>query len=149
MEVLFMNKEEYKKLVKKYTPSEDKLKHALIAFLVGGTIGILACFIYNTLLKFNINTKDANIWTLLIIIATSSLFTGFGFFDTWVSKTRCGLIIPITGFAHSVTSASLEYKKDGLITGLGANIFKLAGSVILYGIISAFILTTIKVVLHG
>ena len=50
MEVLFMNKEDYKKLVKKYTPSEDKLKHALIAFLVGGLIGILACFIYNILL---------------------------------------------------------------------------------------------------
>lgn len=64
MEVLFMNKEEYAKLVKKYTPSEEKLKHALIAFLVGGIIGILACFIYNILLKFNINTKDANVWTL-------------------------------------------------------------------------------------
>lgn len=149
MEVLFMNKEDYKKLVKKYTPSEDKLKHALIAFLVGGLIGILACFIYNILLKFNINTKDANIWTLLIIIAASSLFTGLGFFDTWFSKIRCGLVIPITGFAHSVTSAALEYKKDGLITGLGANIFKLAGSVILYGMISAFILTTIKVVFYG
>lgn len=144
-----MNKEEYAKLVKKYTPSEDKLKHALIAFIVGGVIGILACFIYNILLKYDISTKDANIWTLLIIIATSSLFTGLGFFDTWVSKTRCGLIIPITGFAHSVTSAALEYKKDGLITGLGANIFKLAGSVLLYGIISAFLLTLIKVVFYG
>ena len=107
-----MNKEEYAKLVKKYTPSEDKLKHTLIAFVVGGIIGILACFIYNILMKFDISTKDANIWTLLIIIATSSLFTGFGFFDNWVSKTRCGLVIPITGFAHSVTSAALEYKKD-------------------------------------
>lgn len=144
-----MNKEEYAALVKKYTPSEDKLKHALIAFIVGGIIGILACFIYNILLKCNVSTKDANIWTLLIIIATSSLFTGLGFFDTWVSKTRCGLIIPITGFAHSVTSAALEYKKDGLITGLGANIFKLAGSVLLYGIISAFLLTLIKVVFYG
>ena len=144
-----MNKEEYAKLVKKYTPSEDKLKHALIAFVVGGLIGILAWFIYNILMKFDISTKDANIWTLLIIIATSSLFTGFGFFDNWVSKTRCGLVIPITGFAHSVTSAALEYKKDGLITGLGANIFKLAGSVLLYGMISAFLLTVVKVVFHG
>ena len=137
MEVLFMNKEEYAKLVKKYTPSEEKLKHALIAFLVGGIIGILACFIY------------ANVWTLLIIIALASLFTGLGFFDNWVSFTRCGLVIPITGFAHSVTSAALEYKKDGLITGLGANIFKLAGSVILYGIISAFLLTIGKAVFYG
>ena len=57
--------------------------------------------------------------------------------------------IPITGFAHSVTSSALDYKKDGLITGLGANVFKLAGSVILYGIVSAFILAVIKVVLYG
>lgn len=145
-----MNKEEYQKLVKKYTPSEDKLKNALIAFVVGGLIGILSCFIFNILLKFNVSSKDANIWTLLILILTSSICTGLGFLDTWVSKTRCGLIIPITGFAHSVTSASLEYKKDGLITGLGANAFKLAGSVLLYGIISAFLLTVIKVVFfHG
>ena len=145
-----MNKEEYQKLVKKYTPSEDKLKNALIAFVVGGLIGVLSCFIFNILLKFNVSSKDANIWTLLILILTSSICTGLGFFDTWVSKTRCGLIIPITGFAHSVTSASLEYKKDGLITGLGANVFKLAGSVLLYGIISAFLLTVIKVVFfHG
>lgn len=144
-----MNKDEYQRLVKKYTPSEDKLKNALIAFVVGGLIGVLSCFIFNLLLKFNVSSKDANIWTLLILILASSICTGLGFFDTWVSKTRCGLIIPITGFAHSVTSASLEYKKDGLITGLGANTFKLAGSVLLYGIISAFILTVIKVVLHG
>ena len=139
-----MNKEEYQRLVKKYTPSEDKLKNALIAFVVGGLIGVLSCFIFNLLLKFNVSSKDANIWTLLILILTSSICTGLGFFDTWVSKSRCGLIIPITGFAHSVTSSSLEYKKDGLITGLGANVFKLAGSVLLYGIISAFILTIIK-----
>ena len=122
-----MNKEEYQRLVKKYTPSEDKLKNALIAFVVSYYL-----------------TKD-----LRKLILTSSICTGLGFFDTWVSKSRCGLIIPITGFAHSVTSSSLEYKKDGLITGLGANVFKLAGSVLLYGIISAFILTIIKVVLHG
>lgn len=144
-----MKREEYQKLVKKYTPSEEKLKNALIAFVVGGLIGLLGCMILNLLLYFNIDSKDANVWTLLIIIFISSLFTGLGFFDEWVSKARCGLIIPITGFAHSVTSAALEYKKDGLITGLGANIFKLAGSVLLYGIISAFLLTLVKVVLHG
>ena len=144
-----MNKEEYAKLVKKYTPSEEKLKHALIAFLVGGIIGILAFFIYNILLKFNINTKDANVWTLLIIIASASLFTGLGFFDNWVSFCKCGLIIPTTGFAHSCSSSALDYKKDGLITGLGANFFKLAGSVILYGIIASFFLVLVKVIIGG
>ena len=86
---------------------------------------------------------------VLIVIFLSSLFTALGFFDNWVNKCKCGLIIPTTGFAHSVASSALEYKKDGLITGLGSNFFKLAGSVILYGIISAFILVIVKVIFSG
>lgn len=143
-----MNKEQYQNLVKKYTPSEDKLKNALKAFLIGGIVGLLSVFIYKFLLMYNITSKDATIWTTIILIFLASILTGFGFFDDWVSKYKCGLIIPITGFAHSITSSALDYKKDGLITGLGSNFFKLAGSVLLYGIISAFLLTVIKVVFH-
>ena len=77
------------------------------------------------------------------------MFTGLGFFDNWVLKCRCGLIIPTTGFAHSVTSSAMDYKEDGLITGLGANFFKLAGSVILYGIIDSFILVIVRVIISG
>lgn len=142
-----MTREEYEKLVKKYTPSEDKLRNALIAFIIGGILGIISVLIYKIILMFNVTERDAVVWTLLTIIFTSSLLTGFGIFDEWVSFARCGLIVPITGFAHSVTSSALDYKKDGLITGLGANIFLLAGSVILYGIISAFILTIIQVII--
>ena len=85
----------------------------------------------------------------LIMIFVASLFTALGFFDNWVSKCKCGLIVPTTGFAHSVTSAALEYRKEGMITGLGANFFKLAGSVILFGIVSAFFLCFIKVICNG
>ena len=140
-----MNKDDYKLLVKKYTPSEERLKNALMAFITGALIGIISIIIFQILTSYNIGDKEANI----ILIFLASLFTGLGFFDNWVAKVRCGLIIPITGFAHSVTSSALDYKKDGLITGLGANVFKLAGSVILYGIVSAFILAVIKVVLYG
>ena len=79
----------------------------------------------------------------------SLLFTALGIFDNWVTTCKCGLIIPTTGFAHSVSSSVLEYKKDGLITGLGSNFFKLAGSVILYGIISAFLLVIVRLVIGG
>jgi stage V sporulation protein AC len=77
------------------------------------------------------------------------LFTALGFFDNWVTKAKAGLIIPTTGFAHSVASAALDYKRDGLVTGVGANIFKLAGSVILYGIVSAFFLSVLGVIIYG
>ena len=143
-----MEKNEYLKLVKKFTPKEDKIKNSMYAFLVGGIIGALGEIIKLILIKaFKLTTLSAVSWTSIIIIFISCLFTGLGFFDNWVSKYKCGLIIPTTGFAHSVMSSSLDYKQDGLITGLGSNFFKLAGSVILYGIISGFIMVIIKVII--
>ena len=144
-----MNKIEYAKLVSKLTLKEDKLKDMLIAFVTGGVVGVISVFIYQIMLMFRMESTVATGYTILVLIFMASLFTGMGFFDEWVSKFKCGLIVPITGFAHSVTASALDYKKDGLITGLGANIFKLAGSVILYGVISAFVLVMIKVVFYG
>ena len=143
-----MTKEDYKKLVSKHTPREPKLRNIVVAFFVGGLIGFFGEFIIFMLQEsFGMSKVIAGMWTALIIIAISSILTAFGFFDNWVNKCKCGLIIPTTGFAHSVTGSALDYKKDGLITGLGANIFKLAGSVILYGVISAFILVIVRVVI--
>ncbi len=145
-----MNKEDYKKLVKKHTPKEPKLRNVVVAFLVGGLIGLFAeILIFVIKHCFSVSVVVAGLITALIVIFLSSLFTALGFFDNWVNKCKCGLIIPTTGFAHSVASSALEYKKDGLITGLGSNFFKLAGSVILYGIISAFILVIVKVIFGG
>ncbi len=145
-----MNKEDYKKLVKKHTPKEPKLRNVGVAFLVGGLIGLFdEILIFVIKHCFSVSVVVAGLITALIVIFLSSLFTALGFFDNWVNKCKCGLIIPTTGFAHSVASSALEYKKDGLITGLGSNFFKLAGSVILYGIISAFILVIVKVIFGG
>ncbi len=145
-----VNKEEYKKLVSKHTPKEPRLRNIGVAFVVGGFIGFIGEFLMYMLTEsFGLSQSVAGIYTCLIIIGSASLLTALGFFDNWVSKCKCGLIIPTTGFAHSVTSSALDYKKDGLITGLGSNFFKLAGSVILYGVISAFILVIVRVVISG
>ena len=77
------------------------------------------------------------------------MFTALGFFDKLVNFARCGLIIPITGFAHSMTSSAMEYRKEGLVTGIGMNIFKLSGTVILYGVVSAYIFGIIRYVIFG
>ncbi|MEG0794317.1 MAG: SpoVA/SpoVAEb family sporulation membrane protein [Bacilli bacterium] len=143
-----MNKEEYKKLVKEMSPKENRLKNMMVAFLVGGTLGLIGEIIIKFLvMAFGMNLVNAYGWLALIIIFLASLFTALGFFDNWVTKCKAGLIIPTTGFAHSVSSSALDYKKDGLITGVGANFFKLAGSVILYGIISSFILVIVRVII--
>lgn len=145
-----MNSEEYKKLVKEISPKEPKLRNAIIAFLVGGFIGFIGEVIVNILMKsFGLARVDSLAWLAFIVIVFATFMTAIGKFDNWVCKAKCGLIIPTTGFAHSVQSAALDYKKDGFITGIGSNVFKLAGSVILYGVVSSFFLVLLKVVLYG
>ena len=85
---------------------------------------------------------------VLITIFIACLLTGLGFFDNLVSKYKSGIIVPITGFAHSIMASILDYKHDGMITGIGSNYFKLAGSVLAYGIISAFIMALVKVIFN-
>jgi stage V sporulation protein AC len=75
------------------------------------------------------------------------MITASGFGDDLFQTFKCGLIIPITGFAHSIASSIIDYKREGLLN-MGSNAFKLAGSVILYGIVSAIILTLIKVLIY-
>ena len=143
-----MNK--YNDLVLKYTPKEDRLKNAIVTFLCGGIFGslselLLRCF----KIWFNIPRKEASVMVILSLIIIASILTAFGVFDTCVSKLKSALIIPITGFAHSMTSAALEYRKEGLVLGIGANIFKLAGTVILYGIVSVYLFGIIRLIFIG
>lgn len=145
-----MTKEEYKLLVKKHLPKENKVRNIIIAFLVGGLIGLLAqglTDLYAYL--FEIPTKEAMTFTTVSLVFLGCLFTCLGFFDKWVHWARAGLIVPITGFAHSMMSASLEYKKDGMVTGIGANMFKLAGSVIVYGVVSSYVFGLIRFLIFG
>ena len=146
----YMSQESYLKLVKEKTPKEDSLKNAFISFLSGGVLGILAevlVVIYMGLL--NLDKESASTLMTITFVLLGVVLTGAGVFDDLINKYRFGLIIPITGFASSVASSLMEYKKEGAITGLGANMFKLAGAVILYGIISVFFLALIKGVIYG
>lgn len=145
-----MDKNEYKKLVDSLTPKENKSKNMIIAFIIGGLVGLFTEILINILiLLLSISRVEASMWACLIVIFISSLSTALGFFDSWVTKAKAGLILPTTGFAHSITSAAMDYRKDGFITGIGANVFKLAGSVILYGVISAFIFGLMGVFING
>ena len=145
-----MNKERYKEITDKIIPKEDKLKNGIVAFLVGGFIGLIGQIIVFILENnFNVVHKDATSIMIVILIFVASLCTALGFFDNLVSKAKAGLIVPITGFAHAMTSSMIDYKKEGLITGIGANAFKLTGSVILYGVVSAYIFGIIRYLFFG
>ena len=145
-----MEKRKYKEIVDKNTPKEDRLYNSLIAFMLGGIMGILGqglVDLYSNL--FDISTKDASVFMIVTLIFVGCLFTCFGWFDKIVHFARCGLIVPITGFAHAMMSAALEYRKEGLVTGIGANMLKLAGSVIIFGVVSAYFFGLIRLLLMG
>lgn len=145
-----MNKERYKELTSKIVPEENKTKNEIIAFLTGGLIGFLGQVIVTILENnFNVAHKDATTIMIVILIFLASLSTAMGFFDNLVSKARAGLIVPITGFAHAMTSSMIDYKKEGLVTGIGSNAFKLTGSVILYGVLSAYVFGIVRYLFFG
>lgn len=141
-----MNSRKYKQMVDELTPKENRLINMLIAFFSGGLIGAIGVFLYNYF-KTIYESDLAIASMLLVLIVAMGLITAIGKADLIFHKFKCGLIIPITGFAHSIASCILDYKKEGLIN-MGSNTFKLAGSVLLYGIVSAVILTMIKVILN-
>lgn len=145
-----MDKYNYKNIIKKHKPKEDVFKNSIISFFIGGSLGLIGQLlidVYSNLL--DIPTKDASTLMIITLIFVGVLLTGLGFFDKWVNYCKCGLIIPITGFAHSMMSATMEYKKEGLITGIGSNMFKLSGTVIAYGVISATIFGFIRLMIGG
>lgn len=125
----------YQELVDSVTPKENKWKNMMIAFFFFFVMGLLS--------ELLVNVFDVNVM-LIIWIVIASILTGMGVFDDFVDKFKMGVIIPITGFSHSITSSSIDYKSEGFITGIGSNYMKLAGSVILYGIVSATIFATIR-----
>lgn len=145
-----MEKTKYKEMVKKYTPKEERLYNGLIAFVTGGFMGVLGELLRRVYAYyFHIPTSEATIFMIITLIFLGCLLTCLGFFDKWVTFAKCGLIVPITGFAHAMMSAALEYKREGLVTGLGANMFKLAGSVIIFGVVSAYVFGLVRLVLLG
>lgn len=142
--------DKYNEIVKKYTPKEDRCKNAIVAFLVGGLLGgVSELLLRGYMMWLNIPRKEAGVVIILTLIVIASILTALGIFDTMVSKVKSALIIPITGFAHSMTSAALEYRKEGLVLGIGANIFKLAGTVILYGIVSVYVFGIVRLIVMG
>lgn len=145
-----MDKKKYKEIVDKNTPKENYIKNALIAFFIGGLVGALSELLLRCYaMWFDMPRKEAGVLVILTLIVISSILTALGVFDVLVTKVKSALIIPITGFAHSMTSAALEYKNEGLILGIGANIFKLAGTVILYGVVSVYIFGLIRIIVMG
>lgn len=145
-----MEKDKYKQLYTKHIPKENRLVNAFVSFIVGGIMGMIGQLlidIYSYYLE--IPSKDAATFMIITLVFLGCLLTSLGFFDKMVTFCKCGLIVPITGFAHSMMSAALDYRKEGMITGLGASMFKLAGSVIIFGVVSAYLFGFLRIIIIG
>ena len=135
----------YNELVDTIEPKRPILKNCVRAFIVGGiicTIGQILQLFFMT--YFNFDEKTAVAPTTLVLIFTSSLLTGLGIYDHLSQWAGAGSAVPITGFANSIASASIEHKSEGFVLGVAGNMFGLAGAIIVYGVFSAFIVATIK-----
>ncbi len=145
-----MRNTKYDRIADNHKAEEDRVGNAVVAFLCGGFIGLLGEGIIEVFCTYyHMSRNEASTFMIVIFIFIASLCTSLGFFDKLVTKFKCGLLIPITGFAHSMTSSSLDYKREGPIYGIGSNMFKLAGSVILYGVVSAWFFGMIRYVIGG
>ena len=143
-----MKNTKYEKIADKYKAKERKGFNILIAFFIGGLIGLIGEVLIEVYSCYMSRSQASTLMSVSFIFF-GSLCTALGFFDMLVTKFKCGLLIPITGFAHAMTSAMIDYKKEGLVTGIGANAFKLTGSVILYGVVSAYVFGLVRYLFFG
>lgn len=139
---------EYNKIVTNVSCHENKITNALLAFFMGGVYGLVGQVLF-ALIKNQFGYADSVCFTIVFIIfvTIASVLTGLGVFDKVAMFFKAGIIIPASGFSHAMTSSAMDNNKEGFVTGIGANIFKLTGSIILYGIVSAILFAFIKGVL--
>lgn len=140
--------QQYQDFQQKRETKRPVVKNCIKAFFVGGFI----CFIGQLISTFYIyyfdfTEKTAGNPTVATLIFITMFLTGFGVYDRMGQFAGAGSAVPVTGFGNSVISAAIEHRSEGFVLGVGGNMFKLAGSVILFGVFSAFIIAIIKTIL--
>ena len=143
-----MKKEQYQKLEQQVTPKPPYLKNVIKAFFVGGiicTIGQAVSLFY--MIFFNFTEQTAGNPTVATMVFFAMILTGLGLYKKLGQFAGAGSAVPVTGFGNAVISAAIEHKSEGFVLGVGGNLFKLAGSVVLFGVVSAFFVALVKYIL--
>ncbi|MGL5751806.1 MAG: stage V sporulation protein AC [Paraclostridium sp.] len=129
----------YKDYVDNMSPKPKYIKNYTLAFIVGGVICMIGQAINDSYIYFGLEKLKAVTATSMTLIFIGALLTGLGIYDLIGKRAGAGSIIPITGFANSIVSPAMEYKREGYVIGVGANLFKIAGPVLVYGVGSSVI----------
>lgn len=135
-----MNNKEYNEYVEKKAKKSNIITDCIIAFIVGGIICIIGQAIKDFTLNMGADEKTASAICSIILIFIGATLTALKLYQRIGKVAGAGSIIPITGFSNSIVSPAIEYKSEGLVLGIGANMFKVAGPVLVYGIGSSVIL---------
>lgn len=135
----------YSENIKPFQPRIPYAANCVRAFLSGGLICLAGQFIETFYIHFFHFTKQsAGNPTVATLILLAALMTGIGVYDKIARFAGAGSIVPVTGFANSITSAALEHKSEGIVLGIATNLFSLAGEVIVFGVVSAAVLGIIR-----
>lgn len=134
-----MTNKEYQKYVDKKSPDSTFFKDVCLAFITGGTICIIGQLISDGYKLLGLLKETAQISTSITLIFIGCFLTGIGVYDKLAKFAGAGTIVPITGFANSVVSPAMEFKAEGLILGLSAKMFVIAGPVLVYGITASIL----------
>ncbi|MDC3416563.1 stage V sporulation protein AC [Aquibacillus salsiterrae] len=145
---LSKQQKEYQTFEKQRETKRPVVKNCIKAFLIGGsicTIGQAISTFY--MYYFNFTEQTVGNPTVATLIFITMLLTGFGVYDHIAQVAGAGTAVPVTGFGNAVISAAIEHRTEGYVLGVGGNMFKLAGSVILFGVFSSFVIALIKTIL--
>ncbi|MFJ8234573.1 stage V sporulation protein AC [Ureibacillus sp. NPDC094379] len=143
-----MDPEQYQSIEQQITPPTPYLKNVLKAFLIGGIICAIGHAItYFYIIFFDFTEKTSGNPTVATMVLIAAILTGLGLYRKLGQFAGAGSAVPVTGFSNAVVSAAIEGRTEGFVLGVGSNIFKLAGSVILFGVFSAFFVALIKLIL--
>ncbi|WP_163184273.1 stage V sporulation protein AC [Neobacillus sedimentimangrovi] len=140
--------QKYQQLQQKHEKQRPVLKNCIRAFFVGGLICVIGQAIsYFYIYFFNFTEQNVGNPTVATMVFLSMILTGFGVYDRLGQFAGAGSAVPVTGFGNAVISAAIEHRTEGFVLGVGGNMFKLAGSVLLFGVFAAFVVALIRTLL--
>jgi len=140
---------EYQQLVQEHLPPRPIVKNMLWAFFVGGLICTIGQVVLTIAQSYERTKNEAAAVTLAAMILLGTILTALGVYDEIAEKAGAGAAVPITGFANTVTSTAMDFRREGFLLGMGSKMFIIAGPVIVYGILSGFIVALIKSLVLG
>lgn len=134
-----IKKKNYKQMVSHVKPKPTILRNVVLAFITGGTICLVGQFILNMFSAQGLTLKEAGAATSSVLVFLAALLTGLGYYDKITKFGGAGGIVPITGFANSMVSSAMEFRTEGLVMGVGAKLFTVAGPILVYGVVTAWL----------